>query len=171
MFRREYGDDSIRTFFISAAEKARSVRAHVAEFAGAQSDCRHRYIVRCLDDCDDIVLAERPEHFLHGRSRFFRIVLENVRPLRAVLYFADSLVREVCKHDISGHRCTSLDRARVIFPKAVSAANQSGVISIPAGARLQDIELAGISQRACWNFATSLGADPGGRPPRYTIAR
>jgi len=25
MFRREYGDDSIRPFFISAAEKARSV--------------------------------------------------------------------------------------------------------------------------------------------------
>ena len=40
--------------------------------------------------------------------------------------------------------------------------------SIPASrAALQDIELQAISQRACWNFATSLGSAE--RPPRYTF--
>jgi hypothetical protein len=37
-------------------------------------------------------------------------------------------------------------------------------------AALQDIELARISQRACWNLATSPGsADAGGRALRYTL--
>jgi len=39
----------------------------------------------------------------------------------------------------------------------------------PLSARtgFQDIELQAISQRACWNFATSLGSAE--RPPRYTF--
>src|SRR5262249_16049153 len=38
-----------------------------------------------------------------------------------------------------------------------------------AGAASQDIELAAISQRACWIFATSLGsAYAGGRPLLHT---
>jgi hypothetical protein len=44
--------------------------------------------------------------------------------------------------------------------------------SFPARAALQDIELQAISQRACWNFATSLGsAYAGGRPPATHLAR
>jgi len=80
------------------------MRSPVAEFAKTQSERRHRHIIWRLDDCDDIVLAERPEHILHGCSRLFSRVLEVFRPLRAVFDLVNSLIREVCKHDISGHR-------------------------------------------------------------------
>src|SRR5262245_42744405 len=83
MFRREYGDDSIRTFFISAAEKARSVCVRalpslpvpnpIAVIQPSSGTCR-------LARTSYWLRVQNP--FLPGLSLFFPIVLETAPPLR-----------------------------------------------------------------------------------------
>src|SRR5215813_13319864 len=73
-----------RIFFMSAAEKTRSVCVRILpKFGDAQTKrCRGR-VVRRFDNCDSVVLSERPEHILHGRSSLLSHLLESVRSLGA----------------------------------------------------------------------------------------
>src|SRR5262245_33853130 len=79
----------------SSREGAQRLRAHVPKLAGAQSYRCHGHIIRRLDNCDGVILPERPEYVLHRRSGLLRHVLEGVRPLGAILEVPDPLLGEV----------------------------------------------------------------------------
>src|SRR5262245_45087202 len=67
---------------VCLCKRPQRLRANISKGATAQSKRSHGDVIWCLDNRDDVVLAQCPEDIPHGRSALLRHFFEGVRPFR-----------------------------------------------------------------------------------------
>src|SRR6266508_2870549 len=94
-------------FHFLPTEGAQGLPPDVAERADFKYERAHRFVIRRLEQDDNIVSAHRPE-FLHDlHTHFLRLSYRSFAALNCVFNVANTLVCKLNQPDISSHKCYS----------------------------------------------------------------